>query len=109
MLQTTFFFLKGTVSDISCNSKAVPYIVIYFPSSPLYCQKCSKNIICKVFLLFIYLFLLIYLLLTEIKAPSLSREQDKAVSEHSIPLGKHNKFYYHFDSDLNVLNYTENK
>lgn len=25
---------------------------------------------------------------TEIEAPSPSREQDKAVSEHSIPLGK---------------------
>lgn len=39
-------------------------------------------------------FLMIHMHFIEIEAPSSSPEQDKAVSEHSIPLGKHNTFYY---------------
>lgn len=31
---------------------------------------------------------------TEIDEPSPSGEQVKAISEHSIPLGKHKKFYF---------------
>lgn len=37
----------------------------------------------------------IYFPFAEIEASSPSSEQDKAISEHSIPLGKPNTFYCH--------------
>lgn len=44
-------------------------------------------------------FLIFWMPLVDIEAPSPSPEQDKAVSEHSIPLGKQNTIYYH---DFNI-------
>lgn len=41
--------------------------------------------------LFLHFAFLINTSFIEIEAPSPSHEQDKAVSEHSIPLGKHDK------------------
>lgn len=63
----------------------------------VYCDRSlitpPKSTICDVFI--------INMPFTEIEAPSPSREQDKAVSEHGIPLGRH-KFYNSSDLNLNV-------